>query len=663
MTDFNGGPTMGPRPLDAIHPDSPESSIGKLVKSLHADSRSVNAKRFTAAQEELNFSLRFQHYRYDRGLTNDQRLVQPHAPELFDLQRQKVGEILQDPQFIECRPQNEGDDAPETAEDSKTALESVLQNPLLGFSRSKRRAVIGMLAARSWLIAVDVVNGVGKYGKETVFRSLPRWRFHIAPGWQDMHDLTCPWVGEEADMRLGDIRAMAAHGWKNTDKVHADGASGSVIPSTSAQSVPLGSSNSVNLTAKDPMLARPSETDTALVLKWYFRYDHESLEGVPGEKRTMPREMRFQACPLCEHSTEPGMPFDAEKPEMCPNCKVAPLLEVSEEQDVDYFEKFPDGRLVIVAPNSIDENGDPVVLYDGPWPYKLRSFPYAHYRCYEDPIEQDGQSDTSIHWWSILILNGLRRFGWEQMRRNVDLMVAVKDAFQDAQGRPWTFTDLHGQVAYTTRLEHLGGIKHFQGSGISPALIPFHQMMLAPFKGSLGTEDLALTEAQSKDIPVGTVRQLARSGNIPIRMHREMIDEEDSIFFGVVLDMLVQAWGPERAVQVLGQDGVYKLKMLKASALSSLQVVVSASPKLSAIRAEEIASFQSWTQLMAMDPAAGIIVARLSNIPMTLVRDYLKNKAAQPAPPVGGPGAPAGSRPGMNGGNPPIANGAASGAQ
>ena len=91
MTDStNGGPTTGPRPLDSIHPDHPELSIGKTVAALHADSRAVNARRFTAAQEELNFALRFQHYRYDRGLTNDQRLVQPHAPELFDLDRKST---------------------------------------------------------------------------------------------------------------------------------------------------------------------------------------------------------------------------------------------------------------------------------------------------------------------------------------------------------------------------------------------------------------------------------------------------------------------------------------------------------------------------------------------------------------------------------------------
>ena len=648
---------------DQIHPDHPELSIGKTVTALFMDSRAVNARRFTAAQEELNFSLRFCHYRYDRGLTNDQRLVQPHAPELFDLQRQKVGEILQDPQFIECRPQNEGDDDPESAEDSKIALEYVLRDPLLGFPRAKRLAVTGMLAARSWLIAVDVVHGVGKYGKETMFRTLPRWRFHIAPGWQNMHDLTCPWVGEEADMRIGDIRAMAKSGWKNTDKVRPDGGQGTASPSTSSQSVPLGSSNAVNFTAKDPLLARQSETDTALILKWYFRFDHDSLIEVPREPRTIARELRFQACPLCDHATVPGTPYDAEKVEMCPNCGKAPFLEASEEQDVDYFEKFPDGRLVIVAPNSKDENGDPVVLYDDAWPYKMRSFPYAHYRCYEDPIEQEGQSDTSIHWWSILILNGLRRFGWEQMRRNVDLMVAIKDSFQDAQGRPWTFNDLHGQVAYTRDLAGMQGMRHIQGSGISPALIPFHQMMLAPFKGALGTEDLALTEPQSKDIPVGTVKQLARSGNIPIRQHREIIDEEDSIFFGCTLDLLVQCWGPQRAVDVLGQDGVYKLKMLKQTALASHKVIISASPKLSAIRAEEITNFRMWTQSMAEDPAAGILIAKLANIPMGLVREYLKNKAAQPVSPVAGPGAPAGAPAGMNGGNPPSANGALTGAQ
>lgn len=653
------------RPLDALHPDHPPDNIAALVVSLHRDSCDCNRERFEAQQQELAFSLRFRHYKYDKGRQTDQRQAQPHAPELFSLQRYKAGEILAGDEYIECRPQNPGDDNPGVAENTKIALESSLFDPQLGFPRARRRAVIGMLAARAWIVAADAVRGIGKYGEEVVYRTLPRWRFHIAPGWQDMHDLTCPWVIEETDMRLGDIRRMGVQGWTNVEKVRADGhAQGRPVFGAVSQGPPLGASNQVDLTAKGSGDgARPSETDTALVLKCWFRKDDE-LEERPGTPRTLERDYHVQTCPLCGHTTEPGpsQPPD-EHVEMCPGCGAAPLMDTTEVVDVDLFEKYPNGRLVIVAPGTIDgETGAPVKLYDGPWPYKMRSFPYAHYRCYEDPIEQEGQSETSIHWWSILILNGIRRFGWEQMRRNVDLMIALKGALEDAQGRPWSFNDLHGQVAWVKDVQSMQGVKHVQGSGVAPGLLQFHEMMLAPFRSATGTQDLALSPEQSRDIPVGTIQQLSRVGNVPVRQHREMIDEENSIFYGVVLDMLVQCWGPARWMETLGPNGVYELKELRQAALSSLKVVVSAAPSLSDIRSEEIGNFKEFVATMASDPAAGILLARLQSIPMSLVRDYMQNRAKVAAAfggaPTPGTPPPGKARPGLNGGNPPIANGA-----
>lgn len=633
-----------PLTRNALQPQAPQTGdrTFELVKSLWDDVQRVNSRRFRAQREELAYSLRLQHYLYDTGNAKDQRLLQPHGPELYSHLRHKWSNICRVPTYIECRPQQEGTDDPEVAEDAELALKSVLENPMKMYHKLRRRWVMGALAARAWVMAFDCEPGIGPYGKEIIFRLVPDWHFGIAPGWQDHHDETCPWVTETATMRLGDVLRRGQVGpeesrWKNTDKIRPDGAT--MGTSTAGLPAPLGNSNQVSLTETGTPTQDISATETVTIVKWWCRDDGTTVEQ-PRDAYPLAPQDQYAECLLCGFQSR-NVPREADGSVAkilgtCPSCEHAPLVAIRQNQIVDVFARFPTGRLVIIAPHCN------VVLWDDAWPYKLRSFPYMRIRAYDHPEEPVGQSDTSLHWTSQSILNGIRRFGWEQMRRNVDVIIAPLDGLFNSKGLPFQHTDMHGGIAYYKDPIKARGLQHFQGSGLPAALPVFHQIMADQFRAHSGTADLGLTAQQSKDIPVGTVQQLTEQGDLPVQDHIQAIQEEESIGFGVLLDLIVQTWGDERPVRYLGPDGKYKIKRLKGALLTSMDVIVTASPSLSAIKSEEMTNFVQWAKLMQVDPAAGSIVAELSNIPPSFVRRYMERRQklmeAQ-APPIPGGGA------------------------
>lgn len=615
---------------ERLQPDSQEElDLAALCSQLWKDSLSVNEKLFKLQSEELAYSLKLRHYKYDTGNTYDRNRVQPHGPELFDLIRHGWSEICSVHTYIECRPQQPGADSPEMVEDAKIVLESILHDPLKQYARLRRRWVMGALAARSWVMAIDVIPNVGPYGSEIGFRLVPPWRFHRAPGWQDIHDFTCPWVCEEATMRLTDVRRRK--GWKNLDKVVSD-----------RKALDGGEGGSAAQDHEKSELQQ-SETDVVTVLKFWFRDDGATYEQPRPERRQLSPYQQFGECPMCQHQDaevprdEIGQVLSAEQMPMCPECGAAPLLPVRELEDVDIFKRFPNGRLVIVAPNCKQ------VLYDDAWPQKMRSFPYMEMRAYDHPIDPAGPGETTIHWTSQMVLNNLRRFSWEQMRRNVDLLIAPFDGLVNSKKEPWTFNDLHGQVAFYTNPQAIDGLKHFQGPGIPSGLPTVYNIFAEQFRMGRGTDQIGLTSSQSKDIPVGTVNALLAQGAVPTRDKLAALQEEESVGFGILLDIAVQIWGDERAVRYLGKDGRWRMKMLRAAALHSMDVVVTASPTLSMVKAEELDAFSRWANMLPFQRATA---AKLANIPMSFVRDLEEREKqagfmpGMPSPMPGGKVAP-----------------------
>lgn len=597
-----------------------DQTLAELITSLRDDSFRSTQKVRTLMREELDYSLKLKHYHNDTGQTRNQQMVQPHGPEMFNHIRHQWAQMTAVPTYIECRPQQPGTDDPAMAEDAKLALESVLHDPLKGYDKTRRRWIMGGLAARQWVMAVDVEPTPQYPNGDVCFRLIPGWLFHVAPGWQEMHEYTCPWVGEESTMRYGDV--MSRKGWKNLDQVMPDTRATSGRGSIDQASyAPLGNSS---VWQKTPVANEdtPSATEIVTIYKWWFRFDGETYT----EETDVPLSPyeQYAECPMCGYQTA-DVPRDLDgsvatstQVDMCPQCGAAPLLPVREAVKEDTYFRFPKGRLVIVAPKC------GVVLFDDEWPHEMRSFPYAMARAYDHPMDVSGLSETALHWTSQMVLNNLRRFGWEQMRRNVDVLVAPKDGLVNSKNQTFQWTDMQGQIAYWTKMEAVNGIKHFQGSGIPTGLPALYNIFSEQFQTGRGSTDLGMTASQIKGTPVGTVQTFVEQGELPGRDKIKAIQEEESVFFGVVLDILCQIWQDGRAVRYLGPEGEFKIKQLQQASLTNMEVFVTAAPTMAIIKGDELRNLIEWTRLMATDPAAGMIAAEMANLPPSAVRRYMQ---------------------------------------
>lgn len=618
---------------------SPESPIAddpcELVRALWEDSRLDKAEFDEACKREIEFALKNAHYEYDRQDQRDWHAMQPVTSDLFHMIRHKAAEIAGSEIYLDCRPVDDIAD-PLAADTARAVIESQIFDPLKRYMPCRRRMVIGGLAGRLWYTEIGWDPEIGS--GECVFSGLPPWRVHVAPGWLDPHDPTCPWLGIEYDMRISDVWARAKkNGGEWDDEVldvysdgnasHEDGAR----QDTSTAGTLSGANTYPQFTG--------SSTETVKVLKWYFRRDR--TRGRRAKMLPLPPPEHFMLCPECgyvdhEHPRDPmgALPGAGE---FCPQClrsagetdpalvqsggggasdsppPIPQLQRVTEIPEEEFFLRYPHGRMVIALPNAH------VTAYDGEWDCPMRSFPVMEFKGYEHPYERYGLSDTFLHWTSQVILDLCLKSGFFQLMQNGDIIIAPFDALRTADDEPFEFTGDHGAIAYTRSTQAAQYVKHFQGSGISPGLPQFYGMVRDMMLMTQGTTDLGLAPSQSKDIPVGTVDKLTDVGEIPVRDHIRMLRETESIGFGIVLDICIHFWTEDRWTRTFGPQGIALMRLLKGEQIPNADVVVTGEPSLAKIDATVLNAVDRWLQYP--EPAQNL-TAKLLNIPATLVQQY-----------------------------------------
>ncbi len=558
-------------------------------------------------------SQNFKHYRDDKGDTDDRRLIQPKGRETFRKLEHKTAEITRE-QWIECRPVDMVTD-PKTAEVAKWALEYDVYQPHKRFRRELEKAVKGGLSARVWFLEVDWDRRLGPFGGDTTYHAFPFNGLYWTPGWDSPHDPTCPWVMRVKTMRMDTIQGMAKQGWKNTGDVRADEGN-EPARQGGDPSLPPGQVR-MQSQATDPQPGRSKVMETATVCLVWYRFSDE-MEKVPDgdPARLLAPEKRYYACAKvtggCGYVAPQAQDLElagddqsmpAEGPP-CPKCG-QPLQRIDYEVPAKEVLAYPNGRLTIVAPFS------DVTLYDGKWPWKIRSVPYFVFKGYEHSRDVIGPSDTSVDWSFQTISNALLRMAYEQMATNRDVTIVSGDpekTLVDAAGEPWVFSDQPGGVAfYNGTLPLSQAVFHSQGSGIPPGWNLLFSSVQSMFMRDMGTADIALGQQNTKDIPVGTLQALQQQGEIPVRHAKERMWDELSVFLGVVLDILRANWTEERMVRLRGQDGAWAFRALKGMDIPNADVIVSAAPATRDVHPEQIAALN---QVLTAPPPYRKVLAK-----------------------------------------------------
>lgn len=634
----------------------------QLVKELIGDAEHVYGSQWEAIDEDLAFALELDHYESPKDRSRERNRIQPKTLELFHHLRHKWSEISSAESYVECLPIDDMGDA-ETAEWAKFAIQHEIHNPVKRYKARRRTMVIGGLAARMWGMKLDYCDG------QIYFCNVDPCNFAIAPGWTDMHDPTCPWVYEVGEYRVQDVLKWGEEaGWSNLDKVKGG------LVNTATRGGTRGHDSRgrtyLNRTEDQPKESGGNKVKMAFV---HFRFSDETYSK--NKFMELPPEEQFYECEACgyeypreeiEGNGPPQMesvesmspesePNPEGAPEMmgeeqqypCPECGAPMQLnDVVEEQQV--YDTYPNGRYVVV------DLTDEAVLFDGPWRFRWRSFPYWFFRGYEHPRQWIHLSDTALNWTLQVMSNAVLRKGFEQLIHNVDVIMTPMGGLLNSKREPFIFTDQAGQIAYFADPVAAQMTKHFQGSGLPPAWGQLNMTIENKFRANVGTADIGVAPPQSKDIPVGTVEAMVRQGNIPNEDHISVLREDEGIFLGCLLDMIIGgAWGVEKWVRMLGPKGIYVMQKLAGSDIPQMDVFVSGAPKLSAIKQQEFQIFMQWVQLGQVDPAAQLVGAELLNISPSMIQKYVMARQ-QLMGTGGGPGKPgdANQPPSGNGGAP-----------
>jgi hypothetical protein len=469
-------------------------------------------------------------------------------------------------------------------------------------------------------------------------------------------------------MEIDDIQARAAtednpNGWLNTADLYPDcgGKYSSVDEFNRAAASP----------AQDEMFGNK----TVRVLFCWERRSRVTEQRIGLATRMLPEDERYMNCSACGYKsreaelTEGKLPLEGGP---CPQClnQQPPAVNYMRRIDAERTDatvlKYPNGRLRIVAPFQKK------MLFEGGWPEDTRSYRYYQFRPYEHPQEHIGQNDVALHATKQAILDSLTRFGYEQMRASRRIIVV--GGGQDGMGlvnahqRPFRMSDEDGNFAYTKAMNVEGLIKEFQGAGIPSGLPTLYNLVYQSLQSTLGFTDFGLTPDRSKDIAASSLQKIEEVGEIPVTDHRDVSNDEESVFKGVCLDIWVARASAELAAKVLGEgsppsmdpmtgalvpgepSGPEILWLLRQTDTRDMDVVVTASPTIRHMNQDQMALVQQWIGMYRVDPQAALIVAEMTNIPPSIVR---RLQALPPAPPPMTPPTQGGN------GKPPSANAAA----
>ena len=330
----------------------------------------------------IAFALDQEHYKRNRGFSNDSTTIQPKGQQLLNLIRHKLALLVTTPVSIDARPVQPLQDA-NAAMVSRRIIEQVVEDPKRRYKSVRHRMVLSGLAGGRGSVAIEwdhSVNGV-------VLRNMDPRRLFPTPGFLDLHDPRVPDVIEEVPMRLSQVKRMA--GWNVPASLTADNWTPDHPQGASQESKWIdmdGSSEGF------PGVSEGTDDDGIVtVLKCYSRRDpFQQTKQVNLGMRDLPESEWYwtndagERVPMMQSPEQPADGFRL----------------VTRDEDQRELELYSSGYLCIIAPFSPTKKP----LWEGSWlpdavntDVRLRSFPYMDFAPYLHPLRRAGKCDTQLN--------------------------------------------------------------------------------------------------------------------------------------------------------------------------------------------------------------------------------------------------------------------------
>ena len=592
------------------------------VKKLYDDALSSLGETHRLMREERAFVWKLEQYQNDTGNTRDRTRIQPRSRSLFRNAFFKASQMLKSPPYFKARPVDAQED-PLSASRARWALEHDIADPKKRYDVVRRNVALGGLTSRIGCAHIAWNSDSGPFGDVEVY-DVDGTNIAWEPPFTDPHDPRCSWFLHWGEMSLDAIKRQK--GWKRKDIApndpepgRSDHTDGRPFDTVSRDRQRMDTQQTATVVMLWERFGGEGDTATSVELpedQWYMvatsgpmqgqRVDYQSPDGVLPETDTL----------------EDGTTLKRV------------TRQATDEQRVAY----PTGKLTIVAVHS---KGEPEELYAGPWPQRMRFFPYMVWQPYASPFDQISTSDVEQGWTMELVKNGTTRTWYEQIRASRGIMQLPSRDLEDYSGEPFTYTDANGIQAFY-RGESPKQISYIPGPQPSPQIPAFLNYIANDIRQNEGTGDVSLSgnPEQLKGVAVGAIQQATATGNVAIDDHIATFQIAEAVLMTVWHDIQRARWSLPRWVRYLGRDGADAYARLQNTDIPAADILITTRPTLDQLSAEQLNGIKELAAIAQQNPALAAIVARKANLDPEDVAEILK--AAQPPMLPGGPMNPAG---------------------
>jgi len=554
--------------------------------------------------EELDFSLKQDHYEDEEGPTKTPERVQPRGRETKQLINHVIAQVSEskfyfDVKSVDYDPQND-----ELADVAKGAIEHVVYDPDKDLEGCRDRAITSAVAARMGYVAVEFEPAQGQFG-EIMFRSGDGRRLMWAEGFQNPHDPRCPWVLEVGLVSIEEIENKK--GWTDNKDLQPD--DDYLTPT------PLRDDSTRQVDFRGNRVPDFDAKQGKVVVGWLYERNVNETKKVDRRLEPLPVGKRFMKCMDCGEESPPEDTFGMELPEMdvCDACGgTAERQEAMLESDLKLANR-KGKRMTIFSPTQ-----KRIFLKKPGWPYDIPTVPFAVYKWEEHPCDPFGASLTYEHWTMQLAADMITRLGLEHMMLAKPYYLSQAGSLKDYRGDDWAFAPEQGLwITYNGTLAADKALGMVQAAGLPPAWGALDKSVQSRFGAHTGTSDLGLTQQDSKDIPASTIAQYIEQGELPVRHLVARIRRSDSMLVRLVYHLIKETWTDARWVEYQGNDGMRQHALVSADNLPDFNIQVTANPEPARLESMEI---QEWVQFMQLGGPEQEFVARRLQIPIAEIR-------------------------------------------
>jgi hypothetical protein len=513
--------------------------------------------------------------------------------------------------------------------------------------------VVGSASAAMYGVGwLDHLPKQGPWG-EIIFSSDDPRNFMCDMSVKSVHDYRCRVVVRKVRMTIGEMKQRMTSGSKGWNAQYADqlvGDNGHTADVLSKMSLAYRTENGPNLvlTSKGSP-SEPKDVDRKSADFYFVWRRHSDDEEDITEYEDWAPGDRFMRCTSCGYRTvtqdkfgDMGMKQDLpeELDGACPECTKSQdpnahgdMIRIDGDEDRLEMLAYPDGYLCILAPSALPGVRD--FVFEGKWPWKIRSYPCMFLPRNRHPFKIVGPSISDLTAWNQISTDMLMRLVLERMVQTAPIPLLPADGIEDARGRPFQLTTENGMVAFYSnetgtapQTEMIGG-----DPGIPAVWSSIYQGARQSLTGSTGMADVSISDAQSRDIAASSLALQVRQEEIPVAHFKRRYQRQRGLLAGVWWDMLRDTEPGDRLSRIFGDDTGDVVKAMAASDLPNVEFFFDSSPDLLPQDEQAQAASKGLIDVIENKPWAVDFVARTNHFSPTLVRkarqDYAKWKQDQ----------------------------------